>query len=430
MLDRPTDTAAEIGIIRSILIKPEIFELISTKINDQMFDDPNNGVVYGTMQKMYADNIIIETVALKGYLNSNYDRIGGDNYFHTLEASDALPVNIESYIKTVRDNYILRMAIDYSLDVADTAIRFKNVDDVVAKFLRYSDNIATGLSSDANVITIDTLATEQFTKFEQRVDQPGFIGIRTGLHDYDQLMGGIVATHLMYIAARPGHGKTSVMLTMLMNIANQGIPVLFFSYEMSPEQIFNRLLSIESGVSYQEITTGYLVGGNLARVERAFGSVASLPFFMTYSTSMSIDEIISLTTKMVRTQGVKVAGLDYIQLLVGGRENANSELTYISRLLKLSCLKDNISWLVASQLNRKVEMRDNKRPFLSDLRDSGSLEQDGDQVVMLYRDYLYNPTVENEDIAEVLIRKNRHGPIGDLMVGFEKHTMKFYSGVN
>lgn len=430
MLDRPTDIAAEAGIIRSILIKPEIFELVNTKISDQMFDDPNNGVVYSTMQKMYTDKIIIETVALKGYLNSNYDRVGGDNYFHTLETSDALPMNIEKYIQTVRDNYILRMAIDYSLDVADTAIRFKNVDDVVSKFLRYSDSIATGLSSDANIITIDTLATEQFTKFSQRVEQPGFIGIKTGLHDYDQLMGGIAPTHLMYVAARPGHGKTSIILTILMNMAKQGIPVIFFSYEMSPEQIFNRLLSIESGVSYQEITTGYLAGNNLARVERSFGAVASLPFYMTYSTSMNVDEIINLTTKMVRTQDVQVAGLDYIQLLVGGRENANSELTYISRMLKLSCLKDNISWIVASQLNRKVEMRDNKRPFLSDLRDSGSLEQDGDQVVMLYRDYLYNPTADNEDIAEILVRKNRHGPIGDLMIGFEKSTMKFYSGIN
>lgn len=429
MLDRPTDTAAEAGIIRSVLIKPDIFELINTKISDQMFEDPNNRVVFGTMQRMYNDGIIIEAVALKGYLNKNYERVGGDNYFYTLDESDALPVNVEHYINTVRDNYMLRMVIDYSLDLADSAIRFKNVDDTVAKFLKYSDSIASNLSSDANVITIDTLATEQFTKFGQRIERPGFVGIRTGLHDYDQLIGGVAATHLVYIAARPGHGKTSILLSILMNMAKQGIPVLFFSYEMSPEQIFNRLLAIESGVSYQEITTGYLNNGNLGRVERAFGTVASLPFFMTYSTAMSIDEVTNLTTKMVRTQGVQVAGLDYIQLLVGGRENANSELTYISRRLKLSCLKDNISWMVASQLNRKVEMRDNKRPFLSDLRDSGSLEQDGDQVVMLYREYLYNPTADNDDIAEVLVRKNRHGPIGDLMVGFEKHTMKFYSGV-
>jgi len=426
MFDRPTDTAAEAGIIKSVLIKPELFELVTSKINASMFDDPNNRLVFSMLQRMHNDGIVIETVALKGYLGDHYNRVGGDVYFNGVESLDALPINIDEYLKTVKNNHTLRVIIDSGLDVAETAIKGRNVQESVSKFLSYADNIANDLSSDSNIITIDDLATDQFARFEQRVANPGFVGIKTGLHDYDQFMGGVAATHLIYIAARPGHGKTSLILTILMNMAKQGIPVLFFSYEMSPEQIFNRLLAIESGVSYQEINTGYLYNGNLGRVEKAFGTVASLPFYMTYSTSMNIDEITNLTTKMVRTKGVKVIGLDYIQLLLGGRDNANSELTYISRMLKLSCLKDNISWLVASQLNRKVEMRDNKRPLLADLRDSGSLEQDGDQVVMLYRDYLYNKTAENENIAEVLIRKNRHGPIGDLMVGFEKSTMKFY----
>lgn len=430
-IQRPKDHYAEQAVLKLIFMKPDIVAGILGKLTSSMFDDRSNAIVFNAIKRMTEDGIEADEIIVRGYLGDKLEQIGDAEYFLDLKQVDCVPGNLDNYIEQIRNTHLLRLALDAGLDIAESAMGADSPDQVVSKFTQYSDLFINELSGNSNITSLDDLIPEMYQTLQDRVANPGFVGHKTGLIDYDHVIGGIQPTHLIYVAARPSHGKTSLLLTVLLNMAKQGIPVLFYSYEMSIQQIFFRLLAMESGVGYQRISTGHL-NGSVERVESAYETLGSLPFYLAYAASMSIDDVVASTTKMVRDKGVEVAGLDYVQLmldrlLLGRGGNDNSILTYISRRLKLSAVTNRIAWLVASQLNRGVEQRDNKRPILSDLRDSGSLEQDADVVLMIYRDWMYNPTVDNENQVELLVRKNRHGPIADFAAKFDPPIMKFSS---
>ena len=427
MIKRPEDIKAEHAIIKTVFIEPELFPKVRETLSARMFSNEANRAVFDALRRMHDDSIALDQVALKGYLNSNYNRIGGDNYLNNINSMEVLPTNIDQYVHMVKDTYMRRSVIDAGLDIAESALHGQNADTAVGKLLTYSDRLAGEMAGNSEIISMSELAALQLPAFHSKVKDPGLRGIRTGIDSYDYVIGGLGRGDEVLIAGRPGAGKTSLLLTILHNQANFGIPVALFSYEMGPEQIFKRLLAIDSGVSHKKIDMGHVKPDELARVEASFKRVSALPFYMTYSLTMGIDEIANMSTKLHKSHGVEVAALDYIQLLSTKEDNQNNELGRISRVLKLNAQRNDMAWLVASQLNRRVEYRDNKRPVLSDLRDSGNLEQDADIVLMVYRDFMYNPNSENAGLAEILTRKNRHGPLANFILRFEQETMAFYS---
>ena len=383
-------------------------------------------MVFSALIKMQADGITLDQVALRGYLDINYERIGGDKYLTKINGIEVLPSNIHMYIKIVKDAYIRRATIDAGLDIAKSGMHGASAEVGVNKLLNYSDSLAGELAGDSEILIISDLIDTELEAFHSRMKDPGFRGIRTGIDTYDYNIGGLGRGDQILIAGRPGMGKTSLLLSVLFNQASFGIPVALFSYEMGPGQILKRLVALSSCVSHIKIDTGTVNSNEAERVEAAFVRIADLPFYVTYSTAMSVDEVVNTTTKLVRVHGVEVAALDYIQLMPMNEGNLNNELGRVSRILKLNAQNNDIPWLVACQLNRKVEYRENKRPILSDLRDSGNLEQDADIVIMLYRDEMYNQnSLDNSGIADLLVRKNRHGPLASLQTRFEKEIMKF-----
>lgn len=427
MVRRPNNVQAEYAINKMLLVQPECAEEVFAILTQNDFYNEHNSVVFHTLNQMQLDGVALDEVTLRGYLNSSYEAIGGELYFEKLSQVEAFLANLPDYLKSIKDTSILRNLIDAGLDIAEHSMHAVKPESGVAKLNHYADLITNDLSSDSSVVSIESLVKAQKERLEQRIQNPGFKGTKTGILDYDMYIGGLEPTNLIYVAARPSAGKTSLLLSMLASIALSGEPGVIFSYEMTAEQIFDRLVSIFSGVTYTKIRTGRLDDLSRAKVMSAFGIVASLPIYLLYSPSMRIDEVVNTTTKLVKQKGIKVAMLDYIQLLSSKTGNQNDELGYISRQLKINALNNDIVWLAASQLNRSVEMRENKRPILADLRESGNLEQDADVVVMIYRDCMYNPSINNENLAELLVRKNRHGPTADLLIKFDKKVMKFES---
>lgn len=427
MIKRPEDVYTEHAIIKTVFMDPELFPLVREHLDTRMFSSEANRMVFSALNRMQEDGVTLDQVALRGYLDTNYERIGGDAYLTVINAIDVLPSNVNEYVKIVKDAYIRRATIDAGLDIAEAAMHGVSADTGISKLLGYSDTLTNELAGTGGLIlsVADLVAVERQT-FESRVKDPGFRGIRTGIDNYDYTIGGLGRGDQILIAGRPGSGKTSLLLSILFNQANFGIPVVLFSYEMGPGQITKRLISMDSGVSHLKIDTGRVNSDELARIESSFSRIAGIPFYMTYSTAMNIDEVSNIATKLARTHNIEVAAVDYIQLMVNGTDNVNNELGRISRIIKLNAQNNGIPWLVASQLNRKVEYRENKRPLLSDLRDSGNLEQDPDIVIMLYRDEMYNPlSLDNAGMADLLVRKNRHGPTANLTARFEAQIMKF-----
>jgi replicative DNA helicase len=422
---RPENTKAEQALIKSCLLQPELVPNIMAEMNGTMFWDTSNQIVFNTIKRMHDSNTPIDEAILKGYLNSSYDQIGGDSFFDDLYRIEVFPDNWEDYIKDIKDTFVLRQMVDIGMDIASSAMHEQKPSTVISKLTSYADMLVSGLSADGSMFPIGNLAELQHQHFLDRLDHPGFTGIRTGIDDFDMVFGGLNSSDLIYIAGRPSMGKTSLLLTWFLNMSKRGIPVALFSYEMSPEQIFNRLIAMESGVPYTNLVSGRVIDLDVAAIEQAFAVVASLPFYISYATSLNIDGVINAASKYVRLHGVKVLGLDYLQLMGENVQNRNLEVGNISKGLKVHAVKDNVLWVAASQLSRASEGRADRRPWLSDLRDSGSLEQDADMVVFIYRDHMYEPKPDNENDAELLVAKNRNGPTANIMLRFKQQSMTF-----
>lgn len=426
MLQEPENVFAEYALIKTILDSPEALDMAVSDLEPRMFNNKENATVFETMLRMAEEGIDIDKATLKGYLNSRYKQVGGDDYFTQLDNSDAKG-NVERYVQDIRTSAILREIMHAGADIMETAMVAHDTESAIRKFQEHLEKVTSSKAfTSSEAINIGSFVDEQRSELYDRIENPGFRGLKTGIFEYDYGVGGFNPGELVYVAARPSVGKTSLILTILYNQAAMDIPVMLFSYEMSAKRIFNRLLAIDSGIPYTKIVTGNLNTYQQDKINESFARLAGLPFFISDSMTMEPLEITRLASRMITNHGVKVCALDYLQLLCK-TDNLNTELGRISRNLKLHAEQEDITWVVASQLNRDVERREDKRPILADLRASGNLEQDADIVMMLFREAVYNSSPENKDIAELLTRKNRNGPTPNFVLGFDETTMKFYS---
>lgn len=427
MLVKPQELDAERAVIKCILENENLF--YSCRLLPEVFFGVENGLVFGVISKLSSESRTPDFVLVKNELErvNRYEIIGGDSYFELLASMEVLHSNFDEYNKLVMDAYISRKVIDAGARIQDAG--YTEAAEVAVNLAYDETSRLLDHSTEGDSVDLSTLMVEEMVALNNRLLNPGSDGILTKLADYDYLLGGFHKTDEIIIAARPSVGKTALALRLMLNIAKQGVPVQFFSYEMSQAQLRQRLLSMEAGIDLSRIRLGMLDEREYIQVVSTANALGGLPIYIYNKYSATITELVAETKKLVRDKGIEVTIVDYLQLVPHRAEYATQDLGTLARKLKNLAMDADIVTVLISQLNRLVEMQADKRPRLHHLRQSGNLEEHADLVLMLYRDEIYNPTDTNRGATELLIRKNRNGPIGDLKLKFIPKYVDFKGGI-
>jgi len=391
-----------------------------------MFFGIDNAFVYKTIEDLYADGRAPDVLIVKEVLSKSgdYDSIGGDAYFDQLPDGSELEINFDEYTAIISDSYTLRRIIEAGVKITNTGYTGSASDALDVMFKETTD-VLDSSTFGTNSTVVQSLMGDELDAFLSRLENPGGDGVKTRFNNFDLLTGGLHKTDEVIIAARPSVGKTTLALRWLLNLAKQGIPVAIFSYEMSRPQLMQRMMSMESGVGLMRIRNGMVLGSDVAKVVEASTRVMSLPIYINSNVGASVTEVVADTKRLVRSCGIQAIAVDYLQLMPHRTEYATQDLGQIARRLKTLAMSANITVLAISQLNRMVEMRSEKIPLLSDLRQSGNLEEHADMVLMIYREEMYDQSEANRGKAELLVRKNRNGPIGSLPMRFSSNIVDF-----
>lgn len=425
-MEKPQRLEAEKAVIRCLLEEPDLYYSQDLILTSDMFFGQDNALVYSEVRSLIEaaqePDLVLVTSRLKD--NTLFDTVGGEEYLRCLNKTEFLTSNYADYTSQVYETFLRREIISSGNKVVNAGYQRPYAD---ASDILYSEtNRILDISQiGADALSVNQLVAEEFEDFLERRENPGCTGITTGFKPYDLLTGGLYETDEIIVAARPSVGKTSLALRWLLNLAQNAHPGLFFSYEMSRKQIMQRFMSMQSGVELHKIRTGAVGIDDYNAVADATDQIAELPIYISNDVTASASEVSTETKQMVREKGVEFVVVDYLQLMPHRTRYATQDLGNIVRRMKNLAMSTDIVVLMISQLNRRVEMRSDKRPVLSDLRQSGNIEEHADMVLMLYREEMYDPTPDNAGLAELLIRKNRNGPIGSLPLIFEAETVDF-----
>lgn len=443
----PNDVDAEKCVLGIIVADNVKFHDISGLLEVEDFYDRNHQIIYSAIKDMFLNGTPVDFITLKDEINKQgkLDDVGGIPYIAKLADDITSTANIEHYARIIKKKSMLRKLIIIGNDTLTKGFEAKeDPEDLIDKFhtslinIRFSDKRELRLITDGLENKVEEL--------RRKKSDPGFGGISTGFHGLDGLIGKLKKQNYITIAARPSIGKTALALTMMRNMASEGKRILFFSLEMSCEQIQDRLLALQARIDTRAFRDGMDDEDELVNVENTIKQVDDLEIYIN-DNSLSIEEIDSLSSKYKSAKDIDIIFVDYLQI-VGVKQkfdNDNQKVGIISGRLKKIAKDIDVPLVALSQLNRSLEKRKVKRPILSDLRDSGTLEQDSDIVVMLYNDYLYRldeEKMKSEEYTEIdeekekkeempdsfeielLIRKNRNGPIGSTELNFlKKYTL-------
>ncbi len=428
----PHHIEAEEAVLGSLLIDPAVAPRIAAFLRADDFYIVKNGWIYDAAIKIGNDADLL-TVAAELARNNLLDEVGGEAYLAQLMASVPTALNVEAYGKLVEDMAIRRRMLNAASAIAKNAYdTTKTIGEVIehseASVFSVSDQRIAG-----HMVPMRKAVDDFFQRIEylhEHRDEP--LGIPTGFHEMDRVMGGLQKGDLVIVAARPGVGKTSLMLNMAYNAAHRYRQrVAVFSLEMGNEQLVQRFAATETGIESQRLRTGNLNEDEWAKLTQICQQMYELPIFLDDTPSLSPLDLRVKARRIYQEYGLDLIIVDYLQLMQGeggnaGRnENRVQEISYISRALKQIARELKVPLIAGSQLSRVVEQRSDKRPMLSDLRESGSIEQDADIVSFIYRDDMYNPDTEFKNIAEVIIGKNRNGPTGKVDLFFDKSLTAF-----
>jgi replicative DNA helicase len=427
----PYDVSAEEAVLGSLLLDRDAIIKVAPFLRPEDFYREAHGWIYGSVLDLYARREPPDFVTLSSELEraGRLDGIGGTSYLAGLVNRTPTAVHIEYYAHIVERTSVLRRLISAGGEIA--ALGYSE-DKETAQVLDKAEQILFSISqrtATRDFASIEEVLNEYYDRIESIQHAPGsVVGVPTGFHDLDEVTGGFQKSDLIITAARPGVGKTSLILNVAHNAAERGNRVGVFSLEMSREQLVQRLLAVETGVDSQRLRLGYLNDEEWQHVSDAIGSLAQMPIFIDDSAGLTIHEVRSKARRLEAESGVDMLIIDYLQLMQGSaRRDSNrvQEVSEISRGLKVLARELNIPVIACAQLSRAVESRTNHVPMLSDLRESGSIEQDADIVMFIHREELYNPETEKKGIAELHIAKHRNGPLTTVPLRFFNRTTKF-----
>ncbi len=433
MLERvpPQNIDAEQSVLGAILLDREAIYKAMKILQPEDFYRESHKIIYETMLALNESGNPVDLITVSDQLKARgeLDKAGGVAYIASLAEMVPTAANIEFYAHIVEEKSLLRTLIHVSTRIAGLGYEEgEEPEKLIAEAERMIIELGSrGVTSAFQ--SIKDILLDTFKHLEVLYNNRGGItGVPTSFGDLDSICCGLQPSDFIILAGRPSMGKTSLGLCIGYSAAlNHDIPVAVFSLEMSKEQLVSRILCAEAKVDQHRLRTGMLSEEDWRNLHETAAKLAKAPIYIDDTAAISVRQVRAKAKQLKTEKGLGLIIIDYLQLMQGGRraENRQQEISDISRSLKGLAKELNIPVVALSQLSRSVEQRPNKRPVMSDLRESGSLEQDADMVMFIYRDEYYNPESEKKGIAEIIISKHRNGPVGIVELGFLKEFTKF-----
>jgi len=435
LLDRipPQNIEAEQAVLGAMLIEREAISKVAEFLRPEDCYREAHRLIFNAMLELYNKNDAVDMVTVIEFLRKGdkLEAAGGISYITSLANSVPTAANVLYHAKIVEEKALLRQLINAATNIA--TLGYEGSEEVTG-ILDTAEKTILAVSSrrlGGEFTPIKSIIFDAFTKIEQLYASKGSItGLSTGFKDLDRLTSGLQPSDLILIAARPSMGKTAFVLNIAQHIGiKEKKAVAFFSLEMSKEQLVQRMLCAESTIDSQRLRIGELEPNDWTKLVAGADRLSSAPIFIDDTSGITVMEMRSKARRLKIEYDLQLIIIDYLQLMQGsskkGSENRQQEISEISRSLKGLAREIGVPVIALSQLSRSVESRQVKKPMLSDLRESGSLEQDADIVAFLYRDDYYNPDSEQKNITEVIIAKHRNGPVDTIQLFFHKQFTKF-----
>lgn len=428
----PQNLEAEAALLGSLLLDRELMPAVSELISVGDFYSHLHEAIFAALIHLYEKGEPLDKISLVEELRTRnqLERIGGPAYLSSLMEAIPTAASAEYYAKIVREKSLLRSLIHVGTQV--TGLGFESEDDVNAA-IDTSEQLVYEIGrrqSRGDFTPINKLLRATFEQIDRLSQQSGErTGITSGFTDIDQYTAGLQPGNFIILAARPAMGKTSMALNMAAATAKEdGKTVAFFSLEMTNDELVSRLLCSEARIDAQQMRKGNLKPDDWEKISYAMGVLAETPIYIDDTGTVTVSELRSRCRRLQAAEGLGAVFIDYLQLVRPSSSNKNTnrneELSEICRILKATAKELKVPIIALAQLNRAVEQRQDKRPMLADLRDSGAIEQEADMVAFLYRDAYYNPESTEGDTTEFIIAKQRNGPTGTVKLRFLKeHTL-------
>ncbi|MDF5737316.1 MULTISPECIES: replicative DNA helicase [unclassified Nostoc] len=426
----PQNIEAEEAILGGILLDPEAISRVSDRLLPEAFYISAHKDIYQAAVRLHAQGKATDLLSVTSWLTDHemLARIGGRNKLATLVDRTVSAVNIDALAGLVMDKYLRRRLIKAGNEIVHLGYETETELPIVLDQAEQKVFSVTQERPQSGLVHISDTLINNFQDIEDRNQGIALPGIPCGFYDLDAMTSGFQRSDLIIVAGRPSMGKTAFCLNLAHNIAaSYKLPVAIFSLEMSKEQLTQRLLASEAQIESSYLRTGRLSQTQWEPLSRAIGILSEMPIYIDDTANITVTQIRSQARRLQAEQGTELGliVIDYLQLMEGGGDNRVQELSKITRQLKGLARELSVPVIALSQLSRGVEARTNKRPMLSDLRESGSIEQDADLVIMLYRDEYYSPDTPDRGIAEVIIAKHRNGPTGTAKLLFNPQFTKF-----
>lgn len=426
----PNNIASEQNVLGSMILnKGIIHEVIENLNKDDFYKDAHKNI-FKTIKKLFLKDIHIDIISLIEFLKNDnlLEASGGASYITEISNSITTTANIQTHIKIIKDNSKLRKLIDLSNNTLERVYKKEDPDNLIDDIQKNIFNISL-LENKSEIEFISDILDRTLLNIENLyINKGSFVGISSGFYDLDMKTSGFQKAQMILIAARPSMGKTTFALNIAENAAIKDKKnVLIFSLEMSKEQLANKLISSITKIDMQKLQTGSLDDGDLDKLAEGIGTLADAKIFIDDTPNISIAEMRAKCRKLKFSTEIDLIIIDYLQLMSGNSRNESrqQEVSEISRFIKSLSKEINCPVIALSQLSRAPEQRSDHRPMLSDLRESGSIEQDSDIVLLLYRDEYYNKDTEFKNIAECIVAKHRNGEVGTVKLGWIGQYSKF-----
>lgn len=429
----PQSLDAEMSLLGAVLIDDEVLSNVSENLKPYDFYDKRHELIYGAMFRLFERHKPVDLLTLSDELGKKdeLELVGGSAYLTELTNYVPTAANAEAYAEIIAQKAVRRRLIKAAGDIAEMSYdEEKNVQEVMetaeANLFAVSD-----AESKQELVSLEQILTESFDRMEELHREKGKLrGLTTGWRDLDKMTAGLQRSDLIIIAARPAMGKSTLVSNLAHSVASrEKQAALFFSLEMSKEQLVDRMLAEAAGVDAWNIRTGNLSDSDFEKLSNAMGEMAETPIYIDDTPGLSVLEMRTKARRVAHSMPLGVIIVDYLQLMRGTAKNYGDnrvqEVSEISRGLKLIARELNVPVIALSQLSRSVESRNPQIPQLADLRESGSIEQDADIVMFIYREDYYNPETDRAHITDLIIAKHRNGPTGRIELYFHPERLKF-----
>lgn len=427
----PQSVEAEEAILGAVLTNPAVLNRIVEFIKPESFYKPAHKIIYDAILNLFIRNDAIDIVTVSEYLRENekLEIVGGRAYVNDLALNSITSANIEFYAKIVQEKEIKRALINAGSEIVTMAYDNFSTEATLDSAEKLIFQIAAQKNT-SDLTAVKDLVLTSYEQIEYRYNHRDELsGVTTGFYDLDQMTSGLQKSDLIILAARPSMGKTAFALNLAQNVALRGNKaVAIFSLEMPKSQLVKRMLCSEAEVDTQRISSGHMQPKDWEKLTSAMDSFSDAPIYIDDTGSVSVLDIRAKCRRLaMEEKNLGLIVIDYLQLMEGGSsDDRNQQISAISRGLKTLARELEVPIIALSQLSRAVESRSDKRPMLSDLRDSGAIEQDADIVMFIYRDEYYNKEeTENRGKAELVIAKHRNGPVGNVELLFQASITKF-----